>query len=510
MQLNKKEYLTIKKNVLEISKTYTTSEEKDKFTTHIDSKIENFNPTIMVYGVYNAGKSTLLNALFGQREMAKTGDSPETAEVKAYNYNGYTIYDTPGINAPIEHQKVTDEHLKKCELVLFVLSNNGSFEEEYIYEKIGDVIKSKKPILIVLNNKSGTDMNSAEASTEIDKVNQHLSTVCDKHGIVKSEEKVSIAFVDALAALDGKIDSEQELIDESKIIELEKLIDDLLGSASATEVSNALNIYIHDYILHTISIIDLQIDNPEMKKTQELITYLEKLKQRTLIELKDIGMQSASIATANFLELMLAKDQNNISSMIKKTTEEISAKINQRISEIQAEIIEKVDKFKVEFEQLSLDTPNVSLDMDANTQSLPSLSEQNNKTTAMAGAMLAQAIPPTVVIPTPLGPIPVKPLVMIASALFGAFSGSSEARARAEAKLDEKRAMHLSAKNKADEFGMDFKGSLLNKVNENIDHTFTNLIGKFMDFSSKLESNNEQLLKDKITLQNIANNIKSL
>lgn len=508
MQLDKKEYLTIKKNVLDISKKYTTPEEEKKFTTHIDSKIENFNPTIMVYGVYNAGKSTLLNALFGQREMAKTGDSPETAEVKAYDYNGYTIYDTPGINAPIEHQKVTDEHLKKCELVLFVLSNNGSFEEEYIYEKIGDVIKSKKPILIVLNNKSGTDMNSIEAIAEIDKVNQHLSTVCDKHGIAKSEEKVSIAFVDALTALDGKIDNEQELIDESKILELEKLMDELLGSASATEVSNALNIYITDYILQTISIIDLQIDNPEMKKTQELITYLEKLKQRTLIELKEIGMQSVSIATANLLELMLAKDQKSMSSMIQKTIKEISAKINQRISEIQAEIKQKVDKFKVEFEQLSLNTPNVNLDMD--TQSLQSSSKQNSGNKAAissTGMVLAQAIPPVAIIPTPLGPIPVKPLVMIASALFGAFSGSDEARARAEAKLDEKRAMHLSAKNKADEFGMNFKDNLLSKVNENVDNTFSNLIERFIDFSNELDSENIQLVNDKIKLQNI---LKSL
>lgn len=510
MQLNKNEYLTIKKNVSDISKKYTAPEDEEKFTKHIDNKIENFNPTIMVYGVYNAGKSTLLNALFGQKEMAKTGDSPETAEVKAYNYNGYTIYDTPGINAPIKHQKVTDEHLKKCELVLFVLSNNGSFEEEYIYEKIGDVIKSKKPILIVLNNKSGTDMNSVEASAEIDKVNQHLSTVCDKHGIAQSEEKVSIAFVDALTALDGKIDNEQELIDESKILELERLMDELLGSASATEVSNALNIYITDYILQTISIIDSKIDNPEMKKTQELITYLEKLKQRTLIELKEIGMQSVSIATANLLELMLAKDQKSISFMIQKTIEEISAKINRRISEIQAEIKQKVDKFKVEFEQLSLDNPNVNLDMD--TQHLPSSSEQNSGTKAAissTGMVLAQAIPPTVVIPTPAGPIPVKPLVIIASALFGAFSGSSEAKARAEAKLDEKRAMHLSAKNKADEFGMNFKDNLLNKVNENVDNTFTSLIRQYMDFSNKIESENEQLLEDKITLQNIANNIKN-
>ena len=33
--------------------------------------------TIMVYGVYNAGKSTLINALLGA-EMAQVADTPET------------------------------------------------------------------------------------------------------------------------------------------------------------------------------------------------------------------------------------------------------------------------------------------------------------------------------------------------------------------------------------------------------------------------------------------------
>ncbi len=115
------------------------------FREHIEHKLKFFEPTLMIYGTYNSGKSTLLNALFGIEEMAKTGDSPETDRVHEYNYNGYTIYDTPGINAPIEHEEVTNKHLKKCEVILFVLSNDGSFEEEYIYKKVIEIVKHNKP-----------------------------------------------------------------------------------------------------------------------------------------------------------------------------------------------------------------------------------------------------------------------------------------------------------------------------------------------------------------------------
>ncbi len=131
----------------------------------------------MVYGTYNAGKSTLLNALFGQDEMAKTGDAPETFKVTEYKYNGYTLYDTPGINAPIEHELITEEHLKKSELILFVLSNDGSFEERFVYEKIANVVKMGKPILIVVNNKKGTKKNSKEELEELKKINENLRTI---------------------------------------------------------------------------------------------------------------------------------------------------------------------------------------------------------------------------------------------------------------------------------------------------------------------------------------------
>jgi len=40
-------------------------------------------PVAMVYGFYNAGKSTLINALLGD-ERAPTGDVPTTAEAKEY------------------------------------------------------------------------------------------------------------------------------------------------------------------------------------------------------------------------------------------------------------------------------------------------------------------------------------------------------------------------------------------------------------------------------------------
>lgn len=507
MEFNKEKYITLKENITLVSKDYVTSDEINKFSEHIDIKVSNFNPTIMVYGVYNAGKSTLLNALFGINEMAKTNDVPETCEVKDYNYKGYTIYDTPGINAPIEHQKVTEEHLKKCELILFVLSNDASFEESYIYERIGEIIKSKKPILIVLNNKSGIDMNSTNAQAEIIKINQHLSTICDENKIEKAETKVDISFVDAKTALEGKIEQEKELIDESKILLLEQKIDRLMGSAGINEVENGLNIFISDYINKTLKIIDSKIENPEMKKTQEMITYLEKLKQQLKLELKQIATDSVAIATKNLFELMLNRNEKDISTLIEKTTYEIAEKINQRIRQIQDELKLKINQFEVELKEISLKNPNFNIDLNLENSSTVSTNSSDATKGAIVavGSVAVNFIPP--VIPVGPVPIPARALAQIALALYTAFSGSDGARAKAQAQLDEKRQMQLSAKNQSDEFSLKYNNQLNTDINNKIEEVFSGLLSGFIDLSNKLDNQNKELLKNKRELQFILNNL---
>ena len=63
-------------------------------------------PRVMVFGTYNAGKSTLVNALVG-KEVARVSDHPETDQITSYPWRGFMLDDTPGIDAPVEHERVT-------------------------------------------------------------------------------------------------------------------------------------------------------------------------------------------------------------------------------------------------------------------------------------------------------------------------------------------------------------------------------------------------------------------
>ena len=71
------------------------SDDIQKIMEQIDRNWKNLN--IMIMGQSGVGKSTLSNAMFGQN-MAETGiGKPVTTGIQKYTQNGYTLYDTAGI-----------------------------------------------------------------------------------------------------------------------------------------------------------------------------------------------------------------------------------------------------------------------------------------------------------------------------------------------------------------------------------------------------------------------------
>lgn len=117
----------------------------------IDGRRKDASPVITLFGTYNAGKSTLVNALVGA-ECATVSDRPETAVVQPYSFGGITIYDTPGIDAPFEHEAISREHLKGSDVVLFVVGSNGMVDEQRIYDEIAALHTAGKKVLLIVNN----------------------------------------------------------------------------------------------------------------------------------------------------------------------------------------------------------------------------------------------------------------------------------------------------------------------------------------------------------------------
>ena len=525
MIIDKNCYVQIEKEVVKYSDGLIAKNEIDSFVQHIEVKLADFKPTLMIYGTYNAGKSTLLNALFGQEEMAKTGDAPETKEVHEYTYNGYTIFDTPGMNARSEDDITTTEHLEKSEVILFVLSNNGSLEEDYVYNKISEVVKMKKPIIIVLNNKNGIDPDSLQAKESIMKVGENLRKIGDRNDIENIETKVNICMVNAKTALKGKIENKKLILKKSNILQLEKMIEKLLNTSGSNEVINALNIYIQNFIERVINDIDSKIDNIEVQKTEEMITYFEKFKQSSSIRLKNLVSKKMPTFVDTITSMLLTSNpsKDEINSYISDTIDKINIQAMEIVENIESDLSIKIEDFSYEFKNLDAEYSEVNI-LKANDKSneesyIPEDIKNKmgetlkDKRVIEEGAKQAltkakELLPENVMYGK--GPVWISKAagkaaigVSVAMEAYNIYSANKEHQQM----IEDERNRTLGAKNSAETVADQIQSSLFNSIDDMTNDLFNNLIMSFKDSSKKLNQDNNTLIEQKEALQGLLNQL---
>lgn len=181
------------------------------------TKIRKVEPEIMVYGIYNAGKSSILNELIGE-DRAEVNDIPTTDKVTYYDWQGYKIADTPGVFAPIKHEEVTEEHLKKADIVLFVMSADGPYEHEENYKRMKKIAAAGKKIIIVLNDKNG------DSDDDIQVIKRKVAVNMKRIGIEDVDEKYCIVTVNAVRSHKGRTENKLKLSEKSGLDELKNVI----------------------------------------------------------------------------------------------------------------------------------------------------------------------------------------------------------------------------------------------------------------------------------------------
>lgn len=190
---------------------------------NVQDKCRSLKPGVMLYGFYNAGKSTLLNALL-EREIAAVSDVPETKVITEYDYRGYRLFDTPGIDAPIEHEHLSREHLAKVEVVIFVISASACFEEQASYEELVSLAQSKK-LLVVLNAKEDYDDNAKM------KIYETVSARLQKL-LPDTFMQIPLIFLNAASALRGRLEGKNLLLKKSNLRQLEENIAEVMAKTT--------------------------------------------------------------------------------------------------------------------------------------------------------------------------------------------------------------------------------------------------------------------------------------
>lgn len=230
-----------------------TQQEKSSFNNEISNRVlpllNSPKPKILVYGIYNGGKSTLVNAICGH-EVAEVGNRPTTHETHPYDAGKYVLVDSPGIDAGRDafekdvakkDETIATEKIKECHVILFVVTSEGTFESKKNYEKMHDLMNMGIPFIIVLNDYGASKDEKEKHLQELNGIeNKILENLQRESGIEDVTKKYSVIRVNAQLAWKAASTSDPKLAERfrnnSHISDLTSAIEERLEKKGAMEI----------------------------------------------------------------------------------------------------------------------------------------------------------------------------------------------------------------------------------------------------------------------------------
>ncbi|WP_256674298.1 dynamin family protein [Pseudomonas sp. DE0010] len=297
--------------------------------------------TIMVYGVYNAGKSTLINALLGQ-ELAAVADVPETARVQGYRWGDFEVLDTPGIDAPLEHEEITREQLIQSDVVIFVVNPLGVVEEEKTLDVLLELVLAGKMIFLVLNCKNRFDPIDLERVK--DELRQRIQL---KAGTQRVLDHIPIVEVNARTALKAKLENKQNLLNSSGFPKFESALAEFFGSVEQKAIVARVATELSCFIQETVDVLDEQQDQALIKRLDTFYAEIARREidiHRGLKSLIEAKAAFISKSTVNALHLNSEGAQGKIEQLIGQANHEVCTELEAELSRLGLDASEMLDE----------------------------------------------------------------------------------------------------------------------------------------------------------------------
>ena len=317
---------------------YVGNEPVQRLKERLVQKTVDATPTVMVFGIYNAGKSTFLNALIGETR-AKMSDRPETSIVTSYEWNGFHLLDTPGIDAPSDHERVSREQLEKSDVILFVLGTDGGFEEKYVYREIVNIAQSSRLMMLIINNKNGYNEGESSYREVYDKILANLNRAGKENNLPNLVEDVQPHLVNAKSALKGKQEGKSNLVKKSRITEVSQSIEKLLMKSGTHQVVLVLRadvVKLIDSSLQKIDALQFNAPNRRLSDSQEAIR-LEKCRIAKSV-INGIGVVTNEFSR-KFLTAVRARDELLMNSAFESACKAVENILEREITDANQRLI---------------------------------------------------------------------------------------------------------------------------------------------------------------------------
>lgn len=375
----------------------------------IDGICEKYNPTglapirqmvaqrraspaasIMVYGVYNAGKSTLINALLGEADRAKVADRPETDKVSKYRWREFEILDTPGIDAPIEHEEVTQAQLYSTDVVIFVVNPLGVVEEAGTLSTLLDLVERKKKIVLVLNCKNRLDPTDAERLK--DELRQRLQEMAVRKGLHDVLQFIPILEVNAKAALKAKVEGKGNLLASSGLPYLERELYKFLQAVDQTDVVRAFVSELTAFIEETLRLLDQQNNSASTSRIDEFYAEIARREVTLRANLKALADAKAAFVEKRTFSLVSSAPetaQEKVAELVQGAGSELFAELESEIRRLVADASVLLDEMLESISVgSSVQTPNAELGLEPDEDApLPANKESGIDFKALEGGV---------------------------------------------------------------------------------------------------------------------------
>jgi small GTP-binding protein len=258
---------------------------------------------VVVVGEFNAGKSTVLNALFGEVVMEE-GPVPTTAKITLLRYGDtpttrqqseylterrlsadllqhLTLVDTPGTNSIVqEHQRITEDFVPRSDLVLFVTSYDRPLTESerrflsYIREDWG------RRLVFVVNK-----ADLAESDADLQQVIDYVQTGCrEELGFEPDVFPVSARL--AYRAKTSATDDADALWAKSRFAPLERFLTETLAGPEQVAIKLMGPLETAERLIEQAGV---RLDERQdvLEQDQETMSRLQELLQDARAELTD-------------------------------------------------------------------------------------------------------------------------------------------------------------------------------------------------------------------------------
>ena len=345
---------------------------------------------IMVYGVYNAGKSTLINVLLG-REEAAMDDIPLTDQVTAYAWDKYSILDTPGVDAPIAHEDVTNAQMLKADAIIFVVDPLGTIEEAKTLEVLVDLLAAHKQVFLVFNDKKG--LSDEDYIKLKDQTREQLQRIATQRGMGNILKEVPIVKINAKRALLGQLKGKPELVELSGYPAFKNQLTDFLDGISPDDVYDRLKHQLVEFLNAQVQAQGNRQGNTGItKKFDKFLRQMVREKSGLSSDMvNEIDREHKSIyeKTKRALRTSPKDCQQKIEGIMQQASEQMQRHLSNRLQEV-------VSIAQQDIEELQASMPKVGQYTSAGetpeTESAPDLEQPRaQKSSGISAEMAAQA-----------------------------------------------------------------------------------------------------------------------